>query len=195
MNPLFPQLRGKNLPYLGADATDENNLLDAGIMRARGLVSVVNKDSENVFIVLTARDLNKDLVIFARADSPGADKRLLKAGADRVVAPYVIGATRIAHKILRPTVTDFVELALSEEGMELAMEEIHIPENSRLVGVDLIGSGIRNDYDLIVVAIKRAEGAMIFNPPPQEKFMAGDTLVAIGAVENLSRFGKQPGGN
>jgi voltage-gated potassium channel len=189
------QLRERNFPHLCADATDENSLLDAGIMRARGLVSLVKKDSENVFIVLTARDLNKDLLIFARADSPGADKRLLKAGADRVVAPYAIGASLIAQNILRPTVTDFLEVALSGEGMELSMEEIHIPENSRLVGMELIGSGIRNDYDLIVVAIKRAEGAMIFNPPPQEKFMAGDTLVAIGAVENLSRFGHQLGGN
>ena len=187
-------LRERNLLHLGADATDENSLIDAGISRARGLVSVVNKDSNNVFIVITARDLNKDLLILARADSPGTNKRLLKAGADRVVSPNVIGASRIAQNILRPTVTDFLEFALSGEGMELSMEEIHIPENSRLVGVELIGSGIRGDYDLIVVAIKRAEGAMIFNPPPQEKLRAGDTLVAIGAVENLSRLGKELGG-
>ncbi len=185
------RLRERNLLHIGSDATDEDNLLAAGILRARGLVSVVNKDSENVFIVLTARDLNRDLVIFARADSPGTDKRLLKAGADRVVSPYVIGASRIARNILRPTVADFLELALSEEGLELGMEEIRIPESSKLVGMELIGSGIRGRYDLIVVAIKRAHGAMIFNPAPQEKFQAGDILVAIGAVENLSHFVKE----
>jgi len=184
-------LRERNFLHLGADATDENNLIAAGILRARGLVSVVNKDSENVFIVLTARDLNKDLLIFARADTPGADKRLLKAGANRVVSPYVIGATRIAHNILRPTVADFLDLALSEEGMELSMDEIRIPDNSKLVGMKLVSSGIRSNYDLIVVAIKRAEGPMIFNPPPEEKIRAGDILVTIGAVQNLSSFGQE----
>ena len=173
-----------------ADATDEDNLISAGIRRAKGLVSVVNKDSENVFIVLTARDLNKELLIFARAGSPGTDKRLLKAGANRVVSPYAIGAHQIAHNILRPTVTDFLELALSEKGMELGMEEIRIPEDSKLVGMELMASGVRSNYDLIVMAIKRAEGTMIFNPPPQEIFRAGDILVAIGTVENLSRFGQ-----
>jgi voltage-gated potassium channel len=185
---VLPRLREKNLVYLFGDATDEENLITAGIRRAKGLVSVVTKDSENVFIVLTARDLNKKLLIFARAGSPGTDKRLLKAGADRVVSPYAIGAVRIAHNILRPTVTDFLELALSGEGMDLRMEEMRIPDDSKLVGMDLMASGIRSNYNLIIVAIKRPEGTMVFNPHPREKFQAGDTLVAIGAAENLSRF-------
>jgi voltage-gated potassium channel len=184
------RLREKDLPYLSGDATDEDNLIAAGIRRAKGLVSLVSKDSENVFIVLTARDLNKDLLIFARASSPGTDKRLLKAGADRVVSPYAAGAIRIAHNILRPTVIDFIELAMSGKGMALSMEEMHIPGNSKLVGMELMASGVRSNYDLIVVAIKRADGEMIFNPAPQETLQAGDTLVAIGAVENLSRFGR-----
>ncbi len=184
------KLREKNFLHIAGDATDEDNLISAGIHRARGLVSVVTKDSENVFIVLTARDLNKKLLIFARAGSTGTDKRLLKAGANRVVAPYAIGAARIAHNILRPTVTDFIDLAMSGEGMELGMEEICIPANSKLAGMELMASGLRGNYDLIVVAIKRAEGKMIFNPPSQEVLRAGDTLVVIGAVENLSRFGQ-----
>ncbi|MGO9373415.1 MAG: potassium channel family protein [Syntrophobacteraceae bacterium] len=185
------RLREKNLLHLSGDATDESNLVSAGIHRAKGLVSVVTRDSENVFIVLTARDLNKELLIFARAGSAGTGKRLLKAGANRVVAPYAIGAARIAHNILRPTVTDFIELALSGEGMELGMEEIRIPETSKLIGMELMASGIRSNYDLIVMAIKRAEGTMVFNPPPQELFQGGDTLVVIGAVGNLSRFGRE----
>jgi voltage-gated potassium channel len=187
---VLARLIEKNLAYLSGNATDEENLISAGIGRAKGLVSLVTKDSENVFIVLTARDLNRDLRIFARASSPGTDKRLLKAGADRVVSPYATGAIRIAQNILRPTVTDFLELALSGEGMGLGMEEIRIPDNSKLTGMELMDSGIRSNYDLIVVAIKRAGGAMIFNPPPQETLQAGDILVAIGAAENLSRFGQ-----
>jgi len=187
---VIARLIEKDLPYFSGDATLEENLSAVGISRAKGLVSVVTKDSENVFIVLTARDLNKDLLILARASSPGTDKRLFKAGADRVVSPYAIGAIRIAHNILRPTVMDFIEFAMSGEGIELSMEEVRIPEDSKLAGMELMASGVRSNYDLIVMAIKRADGTMIFNPVPQQTLQAGDILVAIGAVENLSRFGR-----
>jgi voltage-gated potassium channel len=186
---LMGRLREKNFVYLSGDAKEEENLVAAGIHRAKGLVTVVSNDSENVFIVLTARDLNKNLFIYARAGSPGTDKRLLKAGADRLVSPYAIGAAKIAYNILRPTVTDFLDLAVSSEGMDLSMEEMRVPEDSKLVGMDLMTSGIRSNFNLIIVAIKRAEGTMVFNPPSSEKFQAGDTLVAIGAVENLALFG------
>lgn len=185
------RLKEKGILHLAGDATDETNLVNAGVQKAKGLVTVVNKDSENVFIVLTARDLKRDLLIFARASTAGADKRLLKAGATRVVSPYAIGAIRLAHNIVRPTVTDFLELALSGEGLELSMEELSIPEDSKLVGTDLIRSGIRSHYDIIVVAIKRADGAMIFNPASQEVFRAGDILIAIGSTGNLTRFGQE----
>jgi voltage-gated potassium channel len=184
------RLREKGILHLAADATDEDQLIAAGIMRAKGLVAVVSKDSENVFIVLTARDLNKDLLILARASTVGSDKRLLKAGANRVVSPYAIGAIRLAHNILRPTVTDFLELALSGEGMELSMEEICVPEGSGLVGMELMNSGIRSQFDLILMAIKRSDGTMIFNPAPQEILRVGDIMVAVGPVENLTRFGQ-----
>ncbi len=189
--PTLLRLTEKGILHLAGDATDEDNLSNAGIRKARGLVAVVNKDSENVFIVLTARDLNRDLLIFARASTAGADKRLLKAGATRVVSPYAIGAIRIAHNIVRPTVTDFLELALSGEGLELSMEELSIPDGSQLVGKDLIGSGIRSHYDIIVVAMKRTDGTMIFNPSPHEVFRANDIMIAIGSAGNLSRFGQE----
>jgi len=187
---LQPRLSEKGILHLIGDATDEGNLIDAGVPRAKGLVSVVAKDSENVFIVLTARDLNRDLAIFARASTAGAEKRLSKAGANRIVSPYTIGAIRLVHNIIRPTVTDFIELALSGEGMELSMEEICIPEDSPLDGTALIDSGIRSKYDLIVIGIKRVDGTMIFNPAPHETLRAGDIMIAIGPVENLTRFGQ-----
>ena len=164
------------------------NLLAAGITRAKGLISVVNKDTDNVFIVLTARDLNKDLWIFARAGTPDTEKRLVKAGADRVVSPFSIGAWKIAHNIVRPTVTDFLELAMSAEGLELSMEEITLPEDAEPVGKALMNSNIRSGYNLIVVAIKRTDGQMIYNPAPTEILYARDTLVALGPQENLDRF-------
>jgi voltage-gated potassium channel len=186
---MLVKLREKAILHLAEDATEEETLLSAGVERAKGLVSVVSKDTDNVFIVLTARDLNKDLLIFSRAGASGIEKRLHKAGANRVVSPFAIGAYRIAHNILRPTVTDFLELALSGEGMELSMEEICIPESAPLVGAQLKSSGIRSSYNLIIVAIKRTDGRMVYNPSPEDIFEAGDTLVAIGPQENLSRFG------
>lgn len=185
---LAQRLQDKDLPFLLADATEEEILLAAGAQRARGLISVVARDADNVFIVLTSRDLNKEVQILARASTPGAEKRLLKAGANRVVSPYVSGATRIVQNILRPTVTDFLELALSGEGMELSMEEISIPKEAELVGKDLMGSGIRSRYNLIIVAIKRGTGHMIYNPSPTEILREEDTLIAIGPQENLARF-------
>lgn len=186
---LLSRLREKDILHLAEDATEEEALSAAGVKRAQGLVSVVSKDTDNVFIVLTARDLNKDLMIFARAATPGSEKRLLKAGANRVVSPYAIGAIRIAQNILRPTVTDFLELALSGEGMELSMEEICIPDGADMAGKELMSSGIRSSYNLIVVAIKQPDGQMIYNPSPQQILEAGDIMVLIGPQENLARFG------
>jgi len=182
------RLREKGVLYIEGDATEEEFLLAAGIHQARGLVSVVKQDTDNVFIVLTARGMNKNLFICARASSQGTERKLLKAGADRVVSPYASGAVRIAHNILRPTVTDFMELALSGEGMELSMEEFSIPPDSELVGKRLMDSGIRHDYNLIIVAIKRVDGKMIYNPAPAEALAVGDILVAIGPRDNLEQF-------
>jgi voltage-gated potassium channel len=183
------RLQEKNILHLAGDATEEENLIAAGVQRAIGLVSVVVKDTDNVFIVLTARDLNKDLFICVRAGTSGTEKKLLKAGANRVVSPYASSALRIAHQILRPTVTDFLELALSGEGMELSMEELQLPAGAGIVGKELMSSGIRSEYNLIIVAIKRSDGNMIYNPSPREVLHAGDILVAIGPQENLGKFG------
>ncbi len=188
---LLLKIKEKGILYLAGDATEEENLIAAGIMKAKGLVSVVSKDTDNVFIVLTARDLKKDLYIFSRAGTQGSEKRLCKAGANRVVSPFAIGATRIAQNILRPTVTDFLELALSEEGMELSMEEFFLSDQSTLIGKKLIDSGIRSQYNLIVVAIKHHDGKMIYNPSPRQTLEAGDILVMIGPRENLRRFSSE----
>jgi voltage-gated potassium channel len=188
---LVIRFREKGILHLTADATEEESLVAAGIQRAKGLVAVVNRDTDNVFIVLTARDLNKDLLIFARAGSPSTHKRLLKAGANRVVSPFATGARHIAQNILRPTVTDFLELALSTEGLELSLEEIVIPDDAGLVGKELMHSGIRSQYNLIVVAIKRRDDSMIYNPSSQELFAAGDILIVIGPQENLQSFGRE----
>lgn len=176
------------IPHLERDAMEEENLIEAGVERAKGLISVVNRDADNVFIVLTARALNPDLFICARASSKGVEKKLFRAGANHVVSPYASAAIRITQNILRPTITDFLELALSGEGIELALEELKIPENAPFVDKTLMDSNIRNDFDLIIVAIKRHDGTRVFNPSSLELIHAGDTLIAIGPQNNIDRF-------
>lgn len=185
---LVIRFRERGILHLLGNATEEENLTAAGIQRAKGLVSVVNKDTDNVFIVLTARDLNQDLQIYARAGSPSTHKRLLQAGANRVVSPFATGGHHIAQNILRPTVTDFLALALSAEGLELSMEEILVSDGAELIGKKLMHTGIRSDYDLIVIGIKRRDGSMIYNPSPHELLEGGDILITIGPQDNLLRF-------
>ena len=171
--------------YLVAgDATREEVLQEAGIERARGLVAVVSTDADNVYIVLTARSINPNLHIVARAEEKGAERKLLRAGADRVESPYEMGGRKMAYAILRPTVTTFIELA-TQEGVDLSMEEIAVGPGSSLAGVALKDSGIRQKLDLILVAIKRSGGEMLFNPTLETPILAGDTLIALGLRKNL----------
>jgi len=175
--------------FVAGDATKEEVLLEAGIERARGLVAVVHSDASNVYIVLTARSLNPQLYIVARAEERGAEQKLRRAGADRVESPYEMGGRKMAYAILRPTVTSFIELAMTE-GVDLSMEETGVEATSPLIGVPLKDSGLRRDLDLIVVAIKRADGEMLFNPTPETLIQAGDTLVLLGMRQNLEALEK-----
>ncbi len=177
---------------VAGDATREEVLQEAGIERARGLVAVVSTDADNVYIVLTARSLNPGLDIVARAEESGAEKKLLRAGADRVESPYEMGGRKMAHAILRPTVTTFMELAMTE-GVEWSMEEVRVGEGSALAGVALKDSGIRQKLDLILVALKRADGEMLFNPTLETPILAGDTLIALGLRHNLEALEKMVG--
>jgi len=170
--------------FVAGDATREEVLQEAGIERARGLVAVVSSDADNVYIVLTARSLRPDLYIVTRAEEMGAEKKLLRAGANRVESPYEMGGRKMAHAILRPTVTTFMELAMTE-GVDWSMEEVRVGEGSLLAGVALKDSGIRSKLDLILVAIKRAGGEMLFNPTLETPILAGDTLIALGMRQNL----------
>ena len=170
--------------FIAGDATRDEVLLEAGIERAKGLVAVVSSDADNVYIVLTARSLNPQIFIVARSEEPGSEQKLLRAGADKVESPYRMGGQKMAHTILHPTVTTFMELAM-KEGIEWSMEEIAVGQTSTLLGVPLQDSGIRQKLDLILVAIKRADGEMLFNPTLETTIQEGDTLIALGLRKNL----------
>jgi len=171
-----------------ADASREEVLRRVGIDRARGLVAAVGTDAENVYAVLTARVLRPDLFIVSRAESDDATEKLKRAGADRVISPYQIGAMQMAQTAIRPAVVDFVELATSSESLELAMEEIAIPEQSALVGQTLMATNLRQRYGVIVVGIQRSDRSMEFNPEPDTKIRAGDKLVVLGRPDSLRKL-------
>lgn len=176
-------------PYMKADATSDEELITAGIERAAGLVSVVTDDAQNVFIVLTARGLNPKLNIVARSAAEESIKKLVRAGANKVISPYFLGGHRIAQAIMRPTVLDFLENIVQNKTMDLVLEEIRIAPRSRLVGTTLATSGLRKDFNIIILAIKSITGAMSFNPSFDTEIKAGDTLVILGHSEHLEKLG------
>ena len=184
-------LEAEGMLYVIGDASEEENLLKAGIMRAKFLVAALATDMDNVYLVLTARQLNPDLFIVARSGDIRAQSKLRAAGANRVECPYDMGATSMALRILRPTVTNFLDMALGRRQKEIQMEEVVVDPASRLVGVKLMDSGIRQELDLIIISIKRADGKMLFNPSSETKIMAGDTVIAVGDYDNLLKFERE----
>ncbi len=176
------------------DATEEEVLVKAGIERARGLVTVLHSDADNLFVTLTARGLNPNLFILARYEEEKTEAKLLRAGADKVVSPYIIGGTRMAMAVTRPNVIDFIELATTSESLGLQMEEVLVQGGSPLVGVPLAESPIRSELGIIVVAIKRRSGHMEFNPSAQSAPEAGDQLIVIGEYEHLVRLDRLAAG-
>jgi voltage-gated potassium channel len=198
-NPeLCERLSDEGVLHVRGDATDDESLIAAGIRRARGLVTAVTSDTDNVYITLTARGLSPDLFILARAGEEGSEKKLIRAGASKVISPYTIGASRMAQAILRPSVVDFIEIATAGQNLQLQMEEILVEEGSSLVGTTLVTSGVRRDLGIIIVGIKQAGGEMLFNPEPATAIGAGDVLITLGerrAIQNLERLavGKRGG--
>jgi voltage-gated potassium channel len=187
---LIPVMEEDGVLYLPADAGDEENLIKAGIKTAKGLVAVLATDADNVFLVLSARQLNPDLYITARASRNEAKSKLLAAGANSVVSPYDIGAISMAQRILRPAVTSFLDLAFAEQRKDIKMEEIPVSASSGIINIMLKDSGIRQKYNLIIIAIKKQDGKMLFNPSFETKIQAGDIVIAVGEDENLQKFEK-----
>ncbi|WP_446011906.1 potassium channel family protein [Candidatus Electrothrix sp.] len=176
---------------LQGDASDDDILLKAGIKTARGLVAVVSTDAENLYITLTARGMNPGLFILTRSSgTPGVAKKLERAGATKVISPYSIGARRMAQLIVRPTVVDFLDLAMQARELGLCMEELLITEQASFVDKTLMQSGLREKYDIIVVAIKRPDIPMIFNPGPKTEIKKNDILIVLGDNQQISALEK-----
>jgi voltage-gated potassium channel len=184
-------LRDFAMPHgiaLHGDATSDEVLRKAGVERARGLVTAAASDADNLYVTMSARFLNDRLFIVARAEEEAAEKKLLRAGANRVVSPYAIGGQRVAQAVLRPAVMDFIELATRSEHLELQIEETEVAAGSRLAGGRLKESGLRQELGIIIVAVKRPDGKMVFNPSPDLVISPADILITLGPRHQLDRL-------
>jgi voltage-gated potassium channel len=188
-NPdVIAALQREGLMAVEGNATQDDVLIRAGIERAKGVVSVVNTDTENLYIVLTARGLNKDLYIVARAGDEGSEHKLTRAGANRVSSPYHIGGMQMAQALIRPAVMDFLELATQSEYLDLQMEELTVEKGSRFDGRAACDCGLAEDRGLVLIAVKRTSGHLEFNPGPQVLLAGGDKLIVLGQPESLKRL-------
>jgi voltage-gated potassium channel len=170
---------------LHGDATQDSILQQAGIEKAKGLISVLQSDASNLYVVLSARGLNPKLKIVARAGEEGAEQKLVRAGADKVISPYYLGGLRIAQTLLKPSVVDFIEFATKSSNIEIQIEEVRVKDGSGFIGQTLDECGLRKKLQVIIVAIKRESGEMEFNPTSTSVIQAGDTLIAMGEQQQL----------
>lgn len=170
--------------FVTGDATRESVLIKAGILNAKGLITVVDQDVTNLYIVLTAKGLSSELYVVTKCSQEEAYSKLMWAGADKIVSPYTIGGQSIAQSITKPNVTDFLDMAMGNTGYQIMVDEVIIEENSKLDKVQLKDSNIR-DHGIIVVAIKKKNKAFIYNPHSEEILCAGDTLISLGRKEDF----------
>ena len=174
--------------YLIGDATEEEILREAGVGNARVLLALLPTDAENLYLTMSAKEINPKIHAIARAMDEKAEMKLKRGGADEVVSPYRTASMRVLQAAVKPTVVEFIELATSRQQLELSLEEVKLGERSGLVGHSIAEAEIRRNYGVIIVAIKRSTGEMVFNPDPSVKTVAGDTLVAIGKTVDLKRL-------
>lgn len=175
----------RNFPIVIGNAHSEEDLAKAQIDTAKGLVAAVTSDAENLYIILTARGMNRELKIIARASEEEAIPKFIAAGATEVVSPYHFIGRRIAHLMVQPHVIDFFEAAFGSQRLDVQMEQLTVPESSPLAGKTLGATEIRQHTGAMILALKRADGTVSFNPRTETVIHSGDYLIAVGSVKHL----------
>ena len=188
LDALF-RLLGTRFIGMSGDATEDSLLLECGIERAAGIVTSLQSDRDNLFITVTARQLNPRMRIVSRAVHEQARPKLLRAGADAIVSPNTIGGRRMAHELLRPSVVGFLDLLVRDAGHQLSVEECLLRPGTRVEGRTLAGSGIRKVSNVLVLSvITAARESHVFNPSPDFVLRAGMTLIVLGDREDVERL-------
>ena len=173
------ELKEKGIPYILGDARLEEVLISAGIERARAIACLLRSDADNLYTVFTAKELNPEIFVVSRAEDEISCKKLLKAGADKVILPYEEGGVKIAQTLLRPTLLEFFDLIIQKEHVPLEVDELRLTSSSQFLGKTLKDSGIRQKYGMIAIAVRK-KGNIIFNPDPELVLEEGDSLILIG---------------
>ncbi|MCZ6481541.1 MAG: potassium channel protein [candidate division NC10 bacterium] len=174
--------------YLIGDATDESVLSSAGIKKAKAVLALLPSDADNLFVTITVKELNPQVMVIARAYDEKVEPRLKRSGADKVISPYKTASARIFHAAIKPTVVEFLELVTHREYLQLNMEELTVCDQSPFQGHTLAESEIGRKYSVVVVAIKQADGEMAFNPETSTELATDDILVVIGKYSDLKRL-------
>jgi voltage-gated potassium channel len=173
-----------------ADATRDELLIEAGVHRARGLIAALASDSDNLFLILSAKGLNPKLKVSARVGEEASEAKMRRAGADAVFMPYTITGYRLAQSMLRPHVFEFLDMtgSTSSLGANVGIEEVQVGTRASLASKSLRDLQLRRNAGVIVLAIRRADGQMIFNPPAEAVIETGDTLIVMGAYDDVSKL-------
>jgi voltage-gated potassium channel len=177
-----------NGPSVLGDATDENVLREAGIDRARALVTALNADADNLYVTLTGRSMRPDLFIVSRAASEPAIAKLVQAGADRVVNPQDLGGARMAALTIQPHVAEFLDVVMHDGSLEFRLEQIEIPRDSPLAGETLRSARVHDQTGTLVLAMREPGAAFRTNPSPTAEIVAGEVLIVIGDAQQVERL-------
>lgn len=175
------------LLYIDGDASDDQNLLKAGIENAAGVIISLPSDKDNLYITMSARMMNPKIRIISRMTDPRIEPKLRKAGADGVVSPNFIGALRMASEMIRPAAVDFLDKMLRSNDGNLRIHELNISETSPISGRTIQESDLKNKFNLLVLGAKNLKGDIAFNPPPSMILAPGATLIVMGDVENIKK--------
>ena len=177
------ELAGSEIPALVGDATEDATLQEAGIERARGVITSLPEDGDNLLVIVTARSLNPKLKIVAKAEKMKSAEKLRKAGADSVVTPSYIGGVRMVSEMIRPRAIEFLDLMLRDREKNLRIEEVNLPSGSRLHGKPLGEARIRDKTNLLVIAIREQSGKFVYNPGPNYQLAEGMSLIVLGETD------------
>jgi voltage-gated potassium channel len=171
-----------------ADATDDETLRHAGVMRAKGLIATLQSDADNLFVILSAKALKPGLQVAARVNSEQSEKKMRLAGADHVFAPYDMTGNRMAQVMLKPHVFQFIDFTTKSMGLDVGIEQFGVTAASEFASKSLQETNIRRDLGVIVLAIRKSDGSMQFNPPAEAEIQAGDYLIVMGEPGNLRKL-------
>jgi voltage-gated potassium channel len=170
-----------------ADASRDETLRDVGIARAKGLIATLASDADNLFVILSAKTLNPNLQLSARIAEESSEQKMRRAGADFVFAPYDSTGHRMAQALLRPHVLQFLDFT-TQKGVDVEIEQVRVTAESAFAGRTLADADIRHKSGVVILAIRKNDGEMVFNPSPDAMMSAGDHLIAMGDARNLQKL-------